>query len=361
MKPLVKTFERPLAVLLLVLCVLGLSSAPAAHAAPPASSPVEPLLVTPTATAAPITADLVEPAIIHDIVSPAPVGPDAAPPVQAAPSVPPAPTPLAPPVLVPRAQPPQPVQAHPLVPANRELIVNGDFEAGFVNGVGVGWTPFASADVQAGWADETWPAVVYEGQHAQLLFLKEGQWRDRFVGIWQSLAVVPNAQYELSLRGLVRSDHGSVEKSNYGYRLQYGIDYQGGTDWQSPQITWVELPWDEQPRSEPPAPSGYRFESYSTIVTAQTERLTLFIRGWQKWPGIWEGNYDVDAVSLVPKVEPPAGQAAPLPPLATPIFVPITGTKAAGADSNVTQLVTSMALLAMAVSGGVWQLARRRR
>jgi len=360
MKPLVKTFGRPLAVLVLAVLVFGLSSALVVYAAAPASSPPEPLLVTPTATAVPITADVVEPAIVHDIVGETPLGPTAAPPIQAAPSAPSAPAVPNPPAPVQPAQPAQLAQAHPLVPVNRELIVNGNFEAGFVNGIGVGWSPFASSDVQAGWADDTWPAVVYEGQHAQLMFLKEAQWRDRFVGIWQSVAVVPNAQYELSLRGLVRSDHGSVEKSNYGYRLQYGIDYRGGTDWQSPDITWVELPWDEQARSDPPAPTGYRFESYATTVTAQSDRLTLFIRGWQKWPGVWEGNYDVDAVSLVPKAEPPAGQAAPAPPPDAPMFVPITGTKAAGAETDATQLVTSMALLAMAVSGGVWKLTRRR-
>lgn len=360
MKPLVKTFGRPLAVLVLGVSMFGLSSAPAAYAASPASSPAEPSLVTPTATAVPITADLVEPAIVHDIVSHAPVSPGTAPPVQADPLVPEARVSPGPLDLVQPAQPAQILQTYPVVPVNKELIVNGNFEAGFVNGVGVGWTPFATADVHAGWADDTWPAVVYEGQHAQLMFLKEGQWRDRFVGIWQSVAVVPNAQYELSLRGLVRSDHGSVEKSNYGYRLQYGIDYQGGTDWQSPWIAWVELPWDEQPRDNPPTPSGYRFESYSTIITAQTERLTLFIRGWQKWPGVWAGNYDVDAVSLVPRTEPPAGQAAPLPPPATPMFVPITGSKAADADSDLTQLMTSVALLAIAISSGVWKLTRRR-
>lgn len=231
-----------------------------------------------------------------------------------------------PPVQPPRSLPrPQPVT---------NLVVNGNFEEGFEFGVAKGWNTFASPDgVVAGWSDDTWPPVVYEGQHSQLVSLKDAQQMDRYAGIYQTISVAPAAEYVLTMNGLVRSDQGSVTETNYGHRLQYGIDYQGGTNWRSANIEWIELMWDEQPRTAPPGPEGYRFDSYTTTVKAQSDRLTLFIRAWKKWPGPWEANYNIDAVSLVgaPAAAwplPTAQPTPPTPPSAAPGILP--GTSAVG-------------------------------
>jgi hypothetical protein len=179
------------------------------------------------------------------------------------------------------------------------LIANGGFEDGFQDGVGLGWSAFANGSGQAGWYDDTWPPVVYQGAHAQLISLKDVQVRDRYVGIFQTVAVVPNTAYLLTLHGLVRSDPASVIESNYGYRMQFGIDFRGGADWQSVDVMWFELLWDEQPRTALPLPAGYQFGTYTATIRTQSDRVTLFIRGWTKWPGPWEANYDVDDISLV--------------------------------------------------------------
>lgn len=204
---------------------------------------------------------------------------------------------------------PQPQTAH-------NLVFNGNFEEGFEFGVARGWGTFASPDgVEAGWSDDTWPPAVYEGEHSQLISLKNAQQMDRYAGIYQTILVVPAAEYLLTLQGLVRSDQGSVVESGYGHRLQYGIDYQGGSDWRSADIEWVELMWDEQPRTVPTGAEGYRIDSYTTTIKAQTNTLTLFLRAWKKWPGPWEANYNLDAISLVgmpPAVAPmPAAQPTP--------------------------------------------------
>jgi len=195
----------------------------------------------------------------------------------------------------------------PLSPAVN-LIANGGFEEGFQDGVGLGWTAFANGSSQAGWCDDTWTPVVYQGAHAQLMSLKDIQERDRYVGIFQTVAVVPNTTYLLTLHGLVRSDPASVSVSNWGYRMQFGIDFGGGTDWQSSDVMWLELMWDEQPRTEPPLPTGYQFGTYAATIRAPGDRVTLFIRGWNKWPGPWEADYDVDEISLA--AYQPAGAAA---------------------------------------------------
>jgi hypothetical protein len=256
----------------------------------------------------------------------------------------------------------------PLPAAN--VIFNGDFEEGFVEGqgMGVGWGRFQNGNVMAGWYDDTWFKVVYNGEHAQLLELRDAGDSNRYVGIFQTVSVVPNAEYELTLHGLVRSDEGSPEASNYGYRMQYGIDFNGGTNWESEDIQWVELMWDDQPREDLMGDNEYRMEAYSTRIKAQTDKLTLFIRGWKKWPDAVEGNYDVDCVSLVgaqgPQTPTPVPTSAPTTqaptPTATPeSVIPETGNEISFIENPV-MVVASAALLLVLAGGALWGLNRRR-
>jgi hypothetical protein len=299
-------------------------------------------------TPTPVAPDVAEPAIMNDTVAETPSS--------AATAIPDSP-------------------ATPRNPASRSVnvIVNGGFEDGFFEGIGVGWERFATGNVQAGWQDDTWDEVVYEGEHAQLLSLKDAWETDRYVGIFQVIRVVPRTEYVLTLHGLVRSDEGSVTESDYGYRLQYGLDFEGGTDWQSPEVVWVELPWDDQPRTAPPT-EGYRRETYTATITAQTTKVTLFIRGWKKWPGALEGNYNVDGLSLVESrlvsvpqpTDTPAAVMATLVPTATHVVstpapaMPQTGSSMLSINDNLL-VVTSVLFLAVLIGGVVWNLSRRRR
>jgi hypothetical protein len=250
------------------------------------------------------------------------------------------------------------------------VIVNGGFEQGFLpgQGVGVGWGRFQNGNVFAGWYDDTWAKVVYEGDHAQLLELVNAQEANRYAGIFQPVNVVPNTNYLLTLHGLVRSDSGSPEASNFGFRLQYGIDYTGGADWQSANISWIELPWDDQPRTDPKGENQYRMETFTATVRTQSNRLTLFIRGLKKWPDAVEGNYDIDGVSLVglqPGTQPPPTQVPPTqPPGGQPTAtavpgMPVTGNAFAFLENPVV-VVPSIALLIVLIGGAAWGLTRRR-
>jgi hypothetical protein len=248
------------------------------------------------------------------------------------------------------------------------VIVNGGFEDGFVEGqgVGVGWGRFESGAATAGWYDETWTKVVFEGKHAQLLELKNATQQDAaFVGILQTVNVVPGANYVLTLHGLIRSDEGSPDVSHGGYKMQYGIDFTGGIDWKSSNIEWVELPWNDQPRQDPTGQNVYEMDSATANVTAQTAKLTLFIRGQKKWPDGLEGNYDIDGVSLV-------GAQQSTPPTATPRpTVPVTtttttapGLPKTGQDFGLVGdpilAVASAAMLILLVGGAAWGASRRR-
>jgi hypothetical protein len=258
-----------------------------------------------------------------------------------------------------------------VAPQAANLIANGDFEVGFVEGIGIGWERFATGSVQAGWQADTWEAVVFDGEHAQLLVLKDATQNDRYVGIFQTVTVAPDTDYVLTLRGLVRSDEGSISASNYGYRLQYGIDYAGGGDWQSSDIQWIELPWDEQPRTVPPV-GGYRLDSYAATVKSQGPKLTVFIRGWKKWVGAAEGNYDINSVSLIlASAMPATGTPIPSSPAATALpgtsgaeptpvpHMPQTGSPIPIVGNSALALA-SVLLVVLLVAGVFWKLSRRR-
>jgi hypothetical protein len=186
---------------------------------------------------------------------------------------------------------------------------------------------------------------------------------NRYVGIFQTVDVEPDAEYLLTLHGMVRSDEGDIDVSDYGYRMQYGLDFNGGSNWQSPDVTWFELTWDEQPRAEAPE-GGYRMETYTSTVTARNAQMTLFIGGWKKWIGAGEGDYNVDGVSLVKLGESTTVAPTDEPESATPEtevqdtpVMPQTGED--GANRTV-MLVVNIGLLVILAGGVGWALIRRR-
>ncbi len=180
------------------------------------------------------------------------------------------------------------------------LITNGDFEQGFQDfGVGYGWGAFSNGNAAVGWSTDSWPAVVPAGQQAQQIVIKDAAEMDRYAGIYQTVSVVPGQPYKLTLKGLIRSEEGAVAASDYGYRLQYGLDYKGDTAWELvEEKNWQELTWDEQPLTAS-ANEGYRFDTFETTVTPTGNRLTLFIRAWKKWLNNGSGLYNLDEISLV--------------------------------------------------------------
>jgi hypothetical protein len=180
------------------------------------------------------------------------------------------------------------------VMSKAEVLTNGSFEDGFEGGTGVGWHAFNNGDAEFGWADEMWSALVWDGDHAQQMEIWDAGVLDRYIGIYQTVSTVPGASYELTMHGVIRSSEGSVQVSSHGYRLQWGVDYNGGNDWQAVD-EWTDVGWDEQPLDA----ESYTLESYTTTFKATSASATLFVRGWEKWPtrGSY-ANFTIDNVSL---------------------------------------------------------------
>jgi len=179
------------------------------------------------------------------------------------------------------------------------LLVNGGFEEGFDDGVGVGWTSFNNGgDIAYGFRSDDWHRVVLEGQYSQLINLHTqsvgGSEKDRYAGLFQTVDVVPGSRYMFTMYGLVRSTEGSEAQSSYNYRVELGYDMDGGTDpW---SVTdWVEMDkWHEYYMDKPG-----NFDSFARGVTATTDKLTVFVRVWKKFPTAGESAVvNLDGLSL---------------------------------------------------------------
>jgi hypothetical protein len=181
-----------------------------------------------------------------------------------------------------------------------ERIKNGGFEEGFVQGVGAGWTSFNNGgDIAYGFRPDEWDPVVFEGQFSQLINMHTtsvgGSQKDRYAGIYQVVDVAPDARYMFSLYGLIRSTEGTEAESSYNYRVEVGFDLNGGTDpWAVTE--WIEMDrWREHPMDRPG-----RFDSFARGVTATSDKLTIFVRVWKKFPTIGESAVvNLDAISLL--------------------------------------------------------------
>ncbi len=178
-----------------------------------------------------------------------------------------------------------------------ELLTNGGFESVFPQGVARGWTPFQNGSVVAIFSREVEPYIA-NGRGAQRMTLVNGTQPNRYIGLYQRINTTPNEPHTLALRGHIRSRIGDVTQSNYAYRMQVGFDYAGGTRWERVD-NWIELPWDEVPI----VGGETSLFDYTTVITPLTGQLTLFIRGWNKWPDQSEAQYTVDSISLTGPIE----------------------------------------------------------
>ncbi len=251
--------------------------------------------------------------------TPTPLPPTSTPP-------PPTPTPTASgPTLTPTTAPPtptsvpaEPAKAPPAVGGSdtdtagsgqtkgvayvvKEVIVmgnaveNGSFEGGFQdNGVGKSWTGFDNGGVATyTWLEELQAVHVSHGERAQLMQLTGAGQPDRYIGVYQTVEVQAGETYTLALHGLIRSSDAGDPNRPYGHRIQWGIDYQGGQDWRAVE-EWWDTGWNDIPLDKQDPTMNY----IQLPIVAETDKLTLFVRGWTKWPTQSIANFYLDGVFL---------------------------------------------------------------
>jgi hypothetical protein len=176
-----------------------------------------------------------------------------------------------------------------------DAVVNGSFEEGFQDsGVGQGWTGFDNDGVaKYTWLEELQPIHVSHGERAQLMQLTGAGEPNRYIGIYQTMDVMAGETYTLSIHGLIRSSDAGDPNRPYGHRIEWGIDYQGGQVWQAVG-EWVDTGWNDIPLDKQDPTMNY----ISLPILAESDQLTLFIRGWTKWPTQSIANFYVDGVFL---------------------------------------------------------------
>ncbi len=205
-------------------------------------------------------------------------------------------------------------------------ILNGDFEQNPTSSVATYWQPYDNGQSHFGWYDEKWAEAVHSGQHSQLLEIFQVQAPERVIGIHQTVNVVPGMVYSLTMFAMMRTD-APVELRNKGqYSMEWGIDYSGQGKYHLVQ-TWIPMTLTEQLRigsntvsnDEPPR---LVFELITgTISTANSSRITLFIRGVQHEMSGTEVNFNIDDVSLLGPYPPPPTPT--VTPTASPTFPPL--------------------------------------
>lgn len=185
-----------------------------------------------------------------------------------------------------------------VAPQMGNVIQKGSFEQGFDNeGIGNDWSTFDNGHAVYAWEEDLQPIHVSHGQHAQLMRIMGPGESDRFVGIYQTVDVIAGETYTLSLHGVIQSSTAGRHQTPYGHRLQWAVDHEGRGDWLAldPWAGWTDTGWNDVKLEE----EHPQMNAYTAQITPEGAKITLFIRGWTKWPIInSEAKYYVDGIFL---------------------------------------------------------------
>jgi len=218
-------------------------------------------------------------------------------------------------------------------PTYGNTIRNGSFEEGLTDkGAPKEWTTYSTDGAAYAWVEETKAVHVSHDSHALLMQIMGPETPDRFVGIYQTVNVVAGETYTLALHGLIRSSTANNSSTPYGHRVQWAIDDGAQKSWSEVNADWAlwtDPGWNDVPLNE----SRPAMNVFVKQITPKSDKLTLYIRGWTKWPILGsEAKYYVDGVFLegpvpgeVTEVKVVAGGEAMPTTGASPIWIPVLG------------------------------------
>jgi hypothetical protein len=214
---------------------------------------------------------------------------------------------------------PKPVVVKALTTGN--VVRNGSFEEGFdAEGVAQEWTAFASDNGAVfGWEPDSDPMHVSHGSHSQVMRIMGPGDPDTFIGLYQTIDVVPGETYTLALHGVIRSSLAAENYKPLAFRFQYAIDESGGTDWKAVEwADWIDPGWDDVQLDVKWPP----MDVYVIEITPTTDKITLFLRGWSKWAFFQsEAKFYLDGIFMQGPMP-----AEGMPPTGgTAIWVPLLG------------------------------------
>jgi hypothetical protein len=232
------------------------------------------------------------------------------------------------------------------------IIQNGNFEqrVGDGSGLPVGWGPASNHGGEVSWYDEAWPEAVRTGQFAQLMEIDE-VYTDTgaAMAIYQTVSVAPNAEYDLTVHAIMRSDYRFEERNQGAYEMQWGVDPLGEGRLANVE-QWLTLPLTEQYRlgSNGTFPDNvplYYEVATGTLRTGPANaRISLFIKGVKNEQDAPEVNFNIDDVSLIGPIYSRASAA--VLPTSGESFLPVTGEMTGSSVAVGALILGSLVLLA---------------
>lgn len=170
-------------------------------------------------------------------------------------------------------------------------LLNGGFERGFVNGLGVFWQSYTSPNYWGG------PAIGSDHAQSGLLsqqLLLPSSGESSFVGVFQTANVVAGKSYFLVAW---KRDHfeGQEEDPSDNITCRFGYDQTGGTDPASPTVEWRDYDAEHDVWR-----SAYKH------LRPTSSRLTIFLEAHRKSPAsIGDCTAWFDSVSVTGPVPAP--------------------------------------------------------
>jgi hypothetical protein len=211
------------------------------------------------------------------------------------------------------------------IPRTDNLIYNGNFEFGYYPVPELGFEPPDIGNIPHKWnwfKSNTYGKydidnnisfgvvcpddnILKSGSRNSLsISMQSTDQPDARLGVYQTIDVVPGQDYLFSISGTIQAQPGS-SSPDVNHHVQFVFDHTGGTNWQAiPLEEWALLPWREYDLefklSGPNDPDLARIESYYTIVKARSNKMTLFLGAWRRWPNWRMAVFTLDCVSLIP-------------------------------------------------------------
>ncbi len=188
----------------------------------------------------------------------------------------------------------------PPPPASGPL-VNGGFEEGELSdGVGAGWTRYATSGYDA--VFDVVSDVVAQDAHAQRALSPQPSASDRFAGIFQTVSTATGETY--TIRASNRTSFPGGHAWDHIARL--GIDRTGGSEARAGKVEWFEFD---------SAKEVWHQLEFETTATGAS--MTVFLESWRKWASGGASWTWFDAVAVEGGGEPPPPQNNPPTAVAT--------------------------------------------
>ena len=231
---------------------------------------------------------------------------------------------------------PTKVVVEPEVAGANNLVYNGNFEFGFYQVPELGFEVRDSGHVPNNWNwfknekygkyniynNEGFGLICPDdinqgtsGKNSLTLEMQSTDQSDARLGVYQTINVVPGRDYLFSISGTIEVQPGG-DSPDRNHRVLLYFDRQGGRDWRAiPHEKWTDLRWQVQElefeRSGADDPDIAEIENYYQVVTADSDKMTVFLMGWRRWANWRTGRFTLDCVSLVPLREVNVGNIVP--------------------------------------------------